>query len=284
VGALLRNEAYIGNFIYNRDTQKLRTKRRRNPRDRWVRAEGAIDAIIDRDTFSRAQKTMEERRICISDEEKLIRLRKLLAKNGKLSARIIDECPNVPSVNAYLQRFGTLRNIYQLIGYTANNIYYHGLAEHRRWVDVQLKNAEYLREALGKAGKRATLDTSLECLRVDNGVNVSFRVAKCRNHRGRKIRWTLGRRVRWPKGWVVALRLDENNATILDYVLLPSVSLSFTSKLFWFSENARPARRIERFDSFEVLSQTLVNRMRKITRTARVAPVRTIRAARPKHG
>lgn len=35
IGELLRNEAYIGNFIYNRDTEKLGAKRTHNPRELW---------------------------------------------------------------------------------------------------------------------------------------------------------------------------------------------------------------------------------------------------------
>jgi hypothetical protein len=241
VGALLRNEAYIGNFIYNRDTEKLGSKRTRNPKDRWVRCVGAIELIIEPEIFLRTKKTMDERRICISDEEMLIRLRKLLAKKGKLSATTIDASPNVPSVSAYLRHFGTLRNIYRLIGYTANQNYWDELAAHKRWVDLLLENAERLREAFEKAGKHATLDASPECLRINNTVNISFRVAKWREHKRRPIRWTLRRRARWPKGWVVALRLGENSATIWDYVLLPSASLSFTGPLFWFSEETRAA-------------------------------------------
>jgi len=42
VSVLLRNEAYIGTFIYNRDTEKLGAKRRRNPKDLWIRTEDAI--------------------------------------------------------------------------------------------------------------------------------------------------------------------------------------------------------------------------------------------------
>ena len=96
----------------------------------------------------------------------------------------------------------------------------------------------------------ATLDPSIECLRIDNAVNICFRVAKWRTYDGRPLRWTLRRRVRWPKGWVVALRLGENNDSILDYVLLPSVSLSFTGPFFWFSEDTRAEHGIERFKTF----------------------------------
>jgi hypothetical protein len=83
---LLRNEAYIGNFIYNRDTEKLGAKRTHNPSDLWIRSEGAIEPIIKRDVFLRAKTTMEERRVCISEEEMLVRLRK--SRSRKLLSRM----------------------------------------------------------------------------------------------------------------------------------------------------------------------------------------------------
>ena len=272
IGALLRNEAYIGNFIYNRDTEKLGAKRTHNPRELWIRSEGAIEPIIKHDVFLRAKKTMEERRVCITEEAMLVRLRKVLMKKGKLSATIIDASPGLPSVSAYLLHFGTLRNVYRLIGYTGNQGYWDKLAAHKRWVNLHLGNAARLRQAFEEAGRRATLDPSIECLRIDNGVNICFRVAKWRKYDGRPLRWTLRRRVRWPKGWVVALRLGENNDSILDYVLLPSVSLSFSGPFFWFSEDTRAEHGIERFKTFEELSRSLIKRICKVVRSTKTEP------------
>jgi DNA invertase Pin-like site-specific DNA recombinase len=267
IGELLRNEAYIGNFIYNRDTEKLGAKRKHNPKELWIRCEGAIEPIIEPDVFLRAKKVMEERRVKISEEEMLVRLRKVLAKRGKLSAEIIDASPGLPSVSAYLVHFGTLRNLYRLIGYTGNRGYWDKLAAHKRWVNLHLENAARLGQAFEKAGRRATLDPSIECLQIDDAVNICFRIAKWRKYEGRPLRWTIMRRVRWPKGWVVALRLGENNETILDYLLLPSVSLVFVGRLFWFSEDTRPGHGIERFETFEELSRSLIKRICKTVRS-----------------
>jgi DNA invertase Pin-like site-specific DNA recombinase len=278
IGELLRNEAYIGNFIYNRDTEKLGAKRAHNPKELWIRCEGAIEPIIERDVFLRARKIMEERCVRISEDEMLTRLRKVLAKKGKLSAELIDATPGLPSVSAYLVHFGTLRNIYRLIGYNDNRVYWDKLAAHKRWVSLHLENAARLREAFEKAEMRATLDPATECLRVDNAPNVYFRIAKFRKHQGRPLRWTLMNRVRSPKGWVVALRLGETNGTVLDYVLLPSVVLASVKRLFWFSEATRPAHRIERFATFEELSRSLVKRICKVRSTVGRATI-----SEPKH-
>lgn len=279
ISALLRNESYIGTLIYNRDTEKLGARRTHNPKELWVRTEGAIEPIIERDQFALASRALAERRVCISEEEMLIRLRKLLMKKGRLSAPIIDSPPGLPSLTAYLVHFGTLRNLYRLIGYTGNDAYWTKLAAHNQWVESQLKNAAGLGETFAKAGMMSQLEVSAECLRIEGLVNVCFRVAKWRKYAGRPIRWTLVRRVRWPDGWVVAARLGENNKQILDYVLLQSSSLRFHGPLFWFSDQFCNSSEAERFDSFEELSRVLVKRVKrelsahKTKRSAKVKPV-----------
>ena len=118
MGALLRNEAYIGNLVYNRYSEKLGMKRTLNPTHLWVKSEGCVEPIIDRDVFQRTQKILDGSRVNISKEEMLVRLRKFLMKKGKLSHAIIDAAPGLPSASTYLVHFGTFRNLYRLIGYT----------------------------------------------------------------------------------------------------------------------------------------------------------------------
>jgi hypothetical protein len=209
---------------------------------------------------------MDERRVSIPEEEMLLRLRKVLMKKGTLSKAIINSSPSLPSVSSYLIHFGNLRNIYRLIGYTGSQGWWDKLAAHKQWVSLQLGNAARLRDTFEKAGSHATLDPSTECLRIDHAVNICFRVARCRNYEGRPLRWTLQYRVGWPKGWVVAVRLSKNNESIQDYVLLPSVWLSFNRRMFWFSKETHKGRQIECFDTFEGLSRSLIKRVCKETR------------------
>jgi DNA invertase Pin-like site-specific DNA recombinase len=260
---LLQNEAYIGTYTYNRVTQKLGAKRTCNPKHLWIRSDGAIDPIVERDVFLRAKKVMQERCVKIPEEEMLVRLRKLLMKRGKLNCDIIDKAPNIPSLSTYLVHFGTLRNIYRLIGYTGNQDYWDRLAAHEKWACLNLNNASRLRDGFAKAGREAILDPAVECLRIDSGVSVSFRIAKWRKYEGRHLRWTMMRRARWPNGWVAALRLGENNKSILDFILLPSTSIPDVRRVFWFSERTRAAHGIEKFATFDELSKSLIKRVCK---------------------
>jgi DNA invertase Pin-like site-specific DNA recombinase len=53
---ILKNENYVGNIIYNRTTRPLGQKRIYNPRHLWIRGAAAIDPIVDKSLFARAQK------------------------------------------------------------------------------------------------------------------------------------------------------------------------------------------------------------------------------------
>jgi DNA invertase Pin-like site-specific DNA recombinase len=265
VALLLRNETYIGNLVYNRYSEKLGAIRTRNPTNLWVRSEGCVEPVIDRDVFQRVQKIMDSWRTQISEKEMLARLRKLVMQKGKLSASIINAAPSLPHSSTYLAHFGTLLDVYRLIGYTNNQHHWDGLKAYQRWINLSIGNAALLCDAFVKAGGRATFDPSIRCLRANDAVNICFGVAKWRRYEGRGLRWTLETLKRQPPGWIVATRLSENNQAVLDYILMPSTSFLGRNWL-WISEQGRAAREIERFKTFEELARSLVRRVSKATR------------------
>ena len=56
--------------------------------------------------------------IYFSNDEMLTSLRKLLRKHGTLTSSIIEEDGTAPCASAYRLRFGSIRQAYQLIGFT----------------------------------------------------------------------------------------------------------------------------------------------------------------------
>src|SRR5215467_3520695 len=264
VRSILRNESYIGNLVYNRASRKLGSKLASNPSDLWIRSEGCVEPIIDRDVFFRVQQRLEERRVAISEEEMLVRLRKTLMKKGSLSRKIIEATPSLPDMTTYRKHFGNLCNLYRLIGYN-NTKYWSDLEAHQRWADLKRANGRLLCEAFEKVGAKATFDPSMELLRVNDAVNICSALAKCRKFEGRPLKWTVRRRAQQPMGWTVAIRLGEDNTAILDYVLLPSPSVA--SVWLWFTEKERPVHKIECFETFEELTRSLVRRVTKATRS-----------------
>lgn len=256
--ALLRNEAYIGNMLWNRHSSKLGGKSTRNPKEQWIRSEGCIEPIVDLETFLHANKILNESRVYLSEEEMLRRLRKVLAKEGSLSIKIIDSAPSLPSSSTYAKHFGTLQDAYRLIGYTGSK-YCNRLDAGRPWIDLSKRHAAQLREDFEKHGKHVTFEPSTRCLRINDAVSIGFAVGKWRKYVGRRVRWPLVRRVRPTDGWVVAMRLVEGNTSVLDYILVPAAS--FTYRLLWLSEHNLKRHKVVVFQTFDELARSLVRRV-----------------------
>lgn len=114
---VLLSERYIGNYVWNQESVKLKTKLVSNPPEKWIRAEGAIAPIVPRSLFEAAQDIVRERLRKLTDDEKLEPLRRLLRKHGFLCRRIIDNAPGVPSSASYFHWFGGLIPTYKLVGF-----------------------------------------------------------------------------------------------------------------------------------------------------------------------
>lgn len=114
---LLQNENYVGNIVYNRSSFRLRQARKDNPPELWIRTKGAVDPMVDRGLFAKAQQIMKEHYIRLSDEKLLERLKDALKEKGRLSVSVMNGVPGLASPALYVLRFGSLRKAYKLIGY-----------------------------------------------------------------------------------------------------------------------------------------------------------------------
>jgi hypothetical protein len=210
--------------------------------------------------FFRAQKIIEERRVDISEQEMLVRLRKVLMKRGRLTPAIIKDAVGLPCTATYRHHFGSLRNAYRLIGYTSTRDCDY-LESRQAWADLSARLRSQLAEGIKKAGGRVTSNHPPDCVHVNGATSVSFRVARwCPGRRAyHSPHWSIHRRVRLPAGWVVAIRLAEHNKNVLDYLLFPTTN--FPGPLFRFSESVRARRRIDRYESFDALMRTLTRRV-----------------------
>ena len=73
--ARLTNDKYAGTMVYNRTTQKLKTPRRPNPEEEWVRTPEAFEGVISPDQFLQAQELLIARRRKYQPELKFVQLR-----------------------------------------------------------------------------------------------------------------------------------------------------------------------------------------------------------------
>ena len=251
-------------------------KKVNNPPDLWIRGEGCLEPMIQRETFLQAKKVITERRVDLPEPEMLLRLRKTFAKRGKLSPAIISETPGLPCTATYMQHFGTLREAYRLVGYAPRRNYDY-LDFRLRWADLKFQLASQVAARITKAGEAPSFNRKKDGLRVNERESISFRFARW--HPGQKENhapyWSVERRVILPAGWVIAIRLTERNKDVLDYLLIPTIKIVF--KLLRFSEKSRIRRGIQNFKTFDGLLRSLT---RRITMPGRAVSARPRLATR----
>jgi DNA invertase Pin-like site-specific DNA recombinase len=225
VNYILRNEHYIGNTVYNRESRPLRDRKIKNPPNLWIRTKGSLAATVDQDVFLRAQERLTLRWQHLSDDELLSRLKSLLEKEGRLTVQIINDTLGVPSINVYSERFGSLRNAYRRIGYRQKWDF--DWIDRRSEFNVLLRDtATALIARLQKAGSIARFEPGVDVLTVNNRFAISLRLARSWLVSGRNPIWTVNRRISLPEGHIIAIRLGEGNKSVLDYLLLSTSEMT----------------------------------------------------------
>jgi hypothetical protein len=186
-----------------------------------VGTSGSISPAVDDGVFLRAQRRLTLRWQHLTDDELLRQLKSLAEKEGCLNAKIMNDTLGVPSIKVYIERFGSLRNAYRLIGYD--------FKWDLDWVDRKSEFNELLRATavdlmarLKEAGPVARFEPGKDVLTINNRSAISLRLARSWRSSDRRPIWTINRRKFLPKGHIIAIRLGEGNNEVLDYFLLPS--------------------------------------------------------------
>ena len=225
VRQVITNEKYIGNNVYNKRSFKLKKHHVKNPPKMWIRKEGAFEGIVPLETFLSAQETLAERNRRLSDDELLDHLRRLYADCGTLSGFIIDEAPDMPGANTYIQRFGSLSRAYEMVGF--HSMHHHGsLQINRRLRQLHPEIVTRTEQTLSELGGHVRRDGKTDLLTLNDELVISLVLARCQTTDSGLLRW----RIRLdPKDLksdlTLAIRLDANNDSELDYYLIPRLDL-----------------------------------------------------------
>jgi DNA invertase Pin-like site-specific DNA recombinase len=220
VHQILINEKYVGNNVWNRCSCKLKGHRIHNSPERWVRHDKAFESIVDDETFEAAKKIINDRAKYYSDEELLDLLRGLLDRHGYLSGIIIDELELGPSSSAYRSRFGSLIRAYELIGFTPERDYRYveiNRALRRMYPNLIAATIRGIEAIGGKV--RQDLDTDL--LMVNDEFTASLCLVRAQENPSGLHRWHIRFDMGLRPDITVAIRMNQMNAGILDYYLLP---------------------------------------------------------------
>lgn len=226
VHQILTNEKYIGNNVYHRTSFKLKRKHVVNPPDRWIRAEGVFEGIVERELFLRAREIILARSQKLSDEEMLEQLRVLLKQHGRISGILIDEAEGFPSSTAFSHRFGTLVNAYRLIGYDPG-IDFAFIEENRRLRKQQPDIVAAVVQQITALGGSAVWDKGTQLLNVNDELRVSIVLCRHTTTDAGSSRWLIRLDAGLKPDLTIAVRMDANNEGIRDYYLLPGIDMTW---------------------------------------------------------
>ena len=214
---LLRSEKYAGNFVYNRTSLKLQTKRISNPKPQWVRCVGAIKSVVEAELFASAQKILERGRR-VSNNDLLNHLTAVWCVTGRLSCKSMRSVPNTPPAGTYRQHFGSLQNAYHVLGYRRTHTYRNeavGDFLHH----IHRNVASQVMSAIEQQGGHPRID-SKSLLQIDDSVTVSLIVLPFTNRHPHGPCWR-HYKCAAPSDLVFIVRLKKSNKKVLDYHLFP---------------------------------------------------------------
>lgn len=221
IRAVLTNDKYAGNYAYNRISCKLRGVRVRNPPEKWVRAEGVFKPLIDINTFNAAKRLVETKRVRLSDEEALNRLRACLKKHGCLSPRIIADSQDLPSIQTYRGKFGSLARAFELVGGKAE--WGCALENSTAKVKLSIQRSAVMRSFIDRIesqGGQVCRYTGGGSLLIDGTFTVSVKIAHSNVERGGFLRWHF-HVPRPATDILIGVRIETNSDRMKDYTLIP---------------------------------------------------------------
>jgi len=216
VKAVLTNEKYAGTLIFNRSTQRLRTSRRANDRDKWIRIENAFPAIVSRELFDKTTQVRLRRGRHWTNDQMLDGLREILVEHGTVSGDLIDKS-NLPSAKTYTLRFRSLIAAYEAAGMSRLPASPATITRFRlRCVTRDMAN-ELEQCALQANANVERLTT--RTYRI-NDVTVRLLCTRCRYERSHPC-WKVTVRHSPPVDFVVWIRMDQSNEEVEQIYLLP---------------------------------------------------------------
>ena len=178
VHEVLTNEKYIGNNVYHRTSNKLKKKHVKNPREMWIKAEGAFTPIIDKVLFTEVQEMIVARTRHFTDDEMLDKLKVLRDHHGRLSGILIDENEEMPSSAAFRNRFGSLGRAYHLIGYDPG-IDYSFVEINRTIRRMHPEIMENVRSQIEAIGATLLRDEKTDLLWINDEFSASLVICRC---------------------------------------------------------------------------------------------------------
>jgi DNA invertase Pin-like site-specific DNA recombinase len=151
---ILSNELCIGQMTYNVTTKRLQSPTLKNPEQLWTRFP-AFAPIVPVTQFRKAQELLALSANPHWDRETILDyLRKLLAREGRLSQKVINMAQGAPAAETIVNRFGSLAAAYAALGYKPPAIPPFGMNGKYWSRDAVLRGLKKLYAAEGRVSNR----------------------------------------------------------------------------------------------------------------------------------
>lgn len=224
---ILTNEKYCGTLVFNRSTQRLKSSRRPNDPDKWVRFHNVFDALVTRERFDQANAERRRRRKQWTDDEMLDGLRQILVERGKVTADFID-ASHLPSAKSYALRFNGLVAALDAAGVSGPSLSRSTITRFRvRCITKDLSiDLERCAAMAGANVERLSLRT----YRL-NGITVRLLCTRCRYERSHPC-WKVTLQHNPSVDFVVWVRMSEANERADEIYLLPTANFP-NHKYIW---------------------------------------------------
>lgn len=226
VHQVLTNEKYIGNNVYHRTSFKLKLKHVANPQEKWIRADGIFEGIVEPSLFHTAKGIILARSRKLTDDEMLEKLRGVLNKHGRICGMLIDEADDIPSSTAFSHRFGSLISAYRLIGYDPG-IDYSFIEINRKLRKEHPEIVASVIRRIEELGAAATWDEEAQLLHVNSELRVSIVLCRHSITGAGSSRWVIRLDEGLKPDITIAVRMDAANEGARDYYLLPAIDMTW---------------------------------------------------------
>ncbi|MEZ2416361.1 recombinase family protein [Luteibacter sp. RCC_6_2] len=222
VRALLTNAKYMGDNVFGRTHGSLHLPRVNVPEDAWVRRKSSFQPLVSRQLFFKAKERFERMAKKMGDEDVLSPLREIVAREGQITTRLIRDDPSAVSVPTLVRRFGGLRHVYRLIGYTPKkNLVYADARVH--FLEVRENTMAHVKEMFEQAGLSVVRQGWQ--LQVEQAWSLSVAVLRTSLYHDTE-RWYV-RQSPHDADIVIFVRLSADGSTIRDYVFWPAAIYGF---------------------------------------------------------
>jgi DNA invertase Pin-like site-specific DNA recombinase/DNA-binding winged helix-turn-helix (wHTH) protein len=230
---ILKNEKYMGSNVWGKTECPFNTYKRRVPPEEWVIKRNAFVPLVTPEQFARVQKLMQERKTYPKkpDEYLFNRMRKVLAKEGKLTEKLLVK-HGFFDYRTYVSRFGSVMRAYELIGYQPSA---HAFASVDAFNKMKRLRADLLTQLKVLFPSRVRItrlpgQTQRQVVEVDNCMLVAIHIC-------RPTRSTVSNAPRW------LLLGQPKESSLPGLICIPDDSLSVLSSFYLVPEFGKLIRR-----------------------------------------